>query len=356
MGSRYVSFGGDTTVLGRAIVTVMSLGFTGVYLFFVISGFCIHLRWAARDGEGRSPSFVAFWKRRIFRLYPPYLVALAIYVALDSSHRHFDSWFLFDVGLHLVMAHNLTGPTTYSLNLVFWTLALEEQLYLLYFVLLIMRRRWGWPATIALCFGARVAWFVLALVLHRRFGVFLPVQEGVAAQWVVWALGAMSVEYALGRIRLPAVLTRLEVGLGLLLATCVLYKVEDPGGVTIGARMVYFWSSPLFGLSFFVLVNAVSSRELRGRAPVSFMRSWAWVGLFSYSLYLVHELAVSDLRDALVLHTGRPDLRALFGIALIPAAVALGWTYFMLIERRFIRAPVQLLVPAAKLVPEHDRA
>ncbi len=219
---------GGSTLFGRAVATVLSLGFMGVYLFFVISGFCIHMQWARQDGVRSAPSFGAFWKRRIFRLYPPYLVSLVVFVALDSTHRHLDSWFIFDVGLHLVMAHNLTGPTTYSLNLVFWTLALEEQLYLLYFVLLILRRRWGWSATMAISFGARALWFLLALVIHRKFGLLLPVQEGAAAQWFVWALGAVSVEYALGRIELPRVLTRLDVGLMILVATCILYKVEDP--------------------------------------------------------------------------------------------------------------------------------
>ena len=340
-------------VLGRAIGATLSLGFIGVYLFFVISGFCIHLRWAGQDGADRSPDFVVFWKRRIFRLYPPYLVALAIYVALDGTHRHLDSWFMFDVGLHLVMAHNLTASTTYSLNLVFWTLALEEQLYLLYFVLLMLRRRWGWRATIALCFLARAAWFFLALVLHRRFGLLLPVQEGVAAQWFVWALGAVSIEYALGRVRLPAVLTRIDVGLALLLATCTLYTLKDPGSGTIAAKLVWFWASPLFGVSFFVVVNALVRPELAGNAPASWMRVWARVGLFSYSLYLAHELVLANLLDVLVRHAGRPDLKPLLGIALVPAAVTLGWLYFLLIERRFMRSPVRP-DPRTALAAERD--
>jgi peptidoglycan/LPS O-acetylase OafA/YrhL len=354
--SHAISFGHGETVFGRALWVVLSYGNIGVFLFFVISGFCIHLRWAGRDGDDRSPSFVAFWKRRIFRLYPPYLVALAIYVALDSTHRHLDSWFAFDVGLHLIMAHNLTGPTTYSLNLVFWTLAIEEQLYLLYFALLIMRRRWGWPVTVALCFGARVAWFVLALMLHRGFGLFLPVQESAAAQWFVWTLGAVSIEYALGHVRLPAFLTRLEVGLGLLLATCTLYKLEDPGGGTIGAKLVWFFAPPLYGVAFFVVVNALTCPEVAGAAPAGWMRPWARVGIFSYSLYLVHELVVTYLRDLLVAEIGRPDLKALLGLTLIPAAMALGWGYYLLIERRFIRSPARVLTPAANLAPEHDHA
>lgn len=351
-----ISLGHDT-IVGRALAVVLSLGFIGVYLFFVISGFCIHLRWAGLGGARGGPSFVEFWKRRIFRLYPPYLLALVIYVALDSGHRHFDSWFAFDVGLHLIMAHNLTGPTTYSLNQVFWTLALEEQLYLLYFVLLALRRRWGWSATVTICFFARAGWFLLALVVHRLFGWLLPVQEGVLAQWFVWALGAVSVEYALGHIRLPLIVRRLEVGLALLVATCTLYTVKDPGGGTIGAKMVWFWTTPLFGLSFFIIVNALTRPELTGRVAGGWMRFWAKVGLFSYSLYLVHELVVANLLNVIMAHSAHPELKAAYGLALIPAAVALGWVYFLLVERRFIRPSAPVAVPPpAKLAPSHDGA
>src|SRR5688500_8166528 len=55
----------------------ISFGFTGVYLFFVISGFCIHLRWvksATNQDTGKPLDFISFWKRRFQRIYPAYIV------------------------------------------------------------------------------------------------------------------------------------------------------------------------------------------------------------------------------------------------------------------------------------------
>src|SRR4051812_3454650 len=69
---------------------VLGLGFAGVWLFFVISGFCIHLRQAratakaqAQGGAVEPIDFAGFWKRRIVRLYPAYLVCLVLYLALN---------------------------------------------------------------------------------------------------------------------------------------------------------------------------------------------------------------------------------------------------------------------------------
>ena len=146
-----------------------SFGYIGVFLFFVISGFCIHLQWARGQASGVKPTieFGAFWKRRIRRLYPPYIIVFALYllltawsVGIDVSH-----FLIYDVLMHLLMLHNLDPHTCYSINGVFWTLAIEEQLYLAYFVLLFLRRRWGWTTTLIVCLGARLAWMIFCHVV-----------------------------------------------------------------------------------------------------------------------------------------------------------------------------------------------
>src|SRR5579872_2176288 len=59
-------------------------GRTGVWLFFVISGFCIHLKWARghAKGDDTPPAFLEFWKRRLWRLYPAYAAAMVLSIVL----------------------------------------------------------------------------------------------------------------------------------------------------------------------------------------------------------------------------------------------------------------------------------
>src|SRR4030095_7476129 len=65
----------------KLVQLVSSFGYIGVFLFFVISGFCIHLQWARAHAAGVQTTipFGAFWKRRIRRLYPPYIIGLGLY-------------------------------------------------------------------------------------------------------------------------------------------------------------------------------------------------------------------------------------------------------------------------------------
>ncbi|MBI3825222.1 MAG: acyltransferase [Candidatus Rokubacteria bacterium] len=339
---------------GRVLAFVASFGGAGVWLFFVISGFCIHLRWAKARASGQAArvDFLEFWRRRIRRLYPPYLVALAAYVAvLAVEGRLAPSPFsAFDVGMHLLMLHNLDGRTVFTLNGVFWTLAIEEQLYLAYFLLLRLRARWGWPATIGCCLAARAAWFALALVVHRVFGAKILVTEAAAPQWFIWALGALSVEAALGLVRLPP-WTRsgwLAVG-GVGAAGAVSYalRVADPAGGL--AKLLWLVGDPLWGIAFFVVVNAAVGLERRwtlGRAP-GLVGLLAAVGFFSYSLYLTHELVLAHAVAWI-----RPGLPFVVGAVIFSAlSVAVARAFFQVFERPFLSRAAVSPGPGVAPVP-----
>src|SRR5712691_13286907 len=101
----------------KLIQFLSSFGYIGVFLFFVISGFCIHLQWARARAAGQRHEirFGSFWKRRIRRLYPPYLIALAFYLLLPAlingvNPSHFIAY---DVVMHVLMLHNLDPRTCY---------------------------------------------------------------------------------------------------------------------------------------------------------------------------------------------------------------------------------------------------
>ena len=48
------------------------------------------------------------------------------------------------------------------------------------------------------CFSARIVWLIIARYLSYSFGIDIPVGEAAATNWFIWALGALSVEAALG--------------------------------------------------------------------------------------------------------------------------------------------------------------
>src|SRR5678816_462717 len=85
----------------RLVQFASSFGYIGVFLFFVISGFCIHLQWARTKAAGVEPDirFGSFWRRRIRRLYPPYIITLLLFLLLTAwtTGINLTHFFFYDV-------------------------------------------------------------------------------------------------------------------------------------------------------------------------------------------------------------------------------------------------------------------
>ena len=326
----------------RWLAEVLAHGRVGVVLFFVISGFCIHLRWARARAEGRDAAvdFASFWRQRFTRLYPPYLVAMAIYLAIEtwSGVLIWDLFAGYDLMLHLLMLHNVDARTVFSIVGVFWTLAIEEQLYLAYFLLLPLRSRLGWPRTLAICAGARVAWFALAFAVGQWGGgeFRLSHDSGSLAHWFSWSLGALCVEAMVGLVTLPAWAARGRyAALCFLLAVGCDYATGHHLGGGLGWRLTWLVGSPLWVVGFFVLVNRLVRVEAAWRAagaiprPVTLL---AGLGLFSYSLYLTHNLVLKHLGPPLLGWLGLSN--GLGGrLMLVPLTLALAWAFFRASEQ-----------------------
>jgi peptidoglycan/LPS O-acetylase OafA/YrhL len=330
--------------LPRLTEYLVHYAFAGIYLFFVISGFCIHLHWAKTRAAGvEKPviNFAHFWKRRVRRLYPPYFVALALYLVYLAFKTpvQLTASYLWDVLLHLLMLHNLDPRTTYSINGAFWTLAVEEQLYLAYFLLLFLRIRYGWAKTLLVCFSARVVWLILSRGLSEPLGFHIPVTEAAATNWFIWALGALSVEAALGVTKLPRWCFKISAGtlaLGVAMTLAQVLPMVDQQGLIHDAGWLVM--HPAWGAGFFIFVNYAVEAEQRWRQARTtvprLIPALASIGLISYSLYLTHSFVLMHWYwfGFMEWHT-----RSIALLITMPLSVVFGWVFFRLFERPFMK-------------------
>ena len=336
-----------------------SFGYIGVFLFFVISGFCIHLQWAKAKAAGTEPDvrFGPFWKRRIRRLYPPYVIALLLFLLLSASTMglNFTHFFFYDLGMHLLMLHNLDPKTCYTINGVFWTLAIEEQLYLAYFLLLFIRVRWGWGVTIAFCLLARVGWMGLSHVVWLKTGYGIPVPESAAAHWFTWALGAIGVEVMFGLIRLRGWSRNLGLATLLIVGASALSSyLPSIHKDTLLHNASWFVIHPIWGLGFFILVNRVVLAEqswLRKAKLPSLVSVFATLGIFSYSIYLTHELVI--MQSWRWTNPNWLQLANVF-VVVIPATILFAWVFFWFCEKPFMakKSPAKKASPGWAALPE----
>lgn len=342
----------------------------GVVLFIVLSGFCIHgsrLSHAERTSSPLTGSWREFWKRRFIRLYPTYVVALAVGLAVWVYVTNLDyvesNFFPSDLLQHLTMTHNLTPDHAFTLNGPAWTLGMEEQLYLLYMVVLWVRLRRPIVMAAAVSFVTTMGWYVVTAYSPStwRMGPITLGNFGVwpFLYWFAWVLGSVAAEAYYGRLRLPPWCSRWWVMVFFFAVSTVDHpfiwphltnhpsassSVLDLLGVTAkGLSIAIGWIETTLlavasALPWFVAVNLLVAREsTSGRSSRRPLRALAWLGMISYSLYLTHVYTIQVVEK---LTDGRYKTNAsrvaMRYPTMVIAMILVGWVFFRVVERRFL--------------------
>src|ERR1043165_2636317 len=174
-------------------------------------------------------------------------------------------------------------------------------------------------------------------------GINIPVTEAAATNWFIWALGALSVEAALGLIKLPAWCFKLSaaaVALGCAAGLAQLLPMVDQTGWIHDIGWVVM--HPAWGVGFFILVNYAVAAEQRWRRqalPVPrLIPALAWVGLISYSLYLTHSFV---LMHWYWFGFTRLHILTISLLILTPLSVVFAWLFFRVCERPFMTSTAQ---------------
>jgi peptidoglycan/LPS O-acetylase OafA/YrhL len=317
---------------------------SGVDLFFVLSGFLIG--GILIDGRESPHYFRTFWIRRIGRIFPVAYLMLATYVVALFFTAHFnitrfDGWLLAEYRPPLwsfatftqslpIALHGYGGPRWMAMT---WSLAIEEQFYLLFpIAVYFLPRKW----LIALLVGGIVA-----------APIFRHVLERVLVDW-----------YS-AYVLLPARMDALMYGVGVALI------VRDKGALNFAGRhrhlfdaaallcfllIVSNWSIPFppLGRSFLAIMWAVVIMRVFTCKGSPFNRIWrntllAKIGLISYGLYMYHQ-AVNGLVHG-ILFNQQPSiatpahLLAAVGVMTIAVGLAIvSYIYFESPIRRYAAA------------------
>lgn len=324
---RALASGGFAALLAFATVP-LRYGAEVVLLFFLLSGFVIHLRQAQSFARGEHPSFqtIGFLRRRATRLVPPLLFALVLTAGLDAAGSRADASVYaayaegrsaFAFAMNALFLQGFAAPT-FGSNSALWSLAYEAIFYAIYPLWLLARARFGARAA----FGGTFALGVGGIAMHIASPA---IGWTVAPYFGVWLLGALVAEaFAHGvSLRAPAVL--LIAGMALLVPSLV-----APGALDPTVQSVIVGSGLALMMLLFVLHPA-------GRGAASELARLSGLGSRSYTLYVVHTPLLLCLA-ALWLRTrgSLPESGWLMPVG-IAAAVLLAYAVAPLVELPFSR-------------------
>jgi peptidoglycan/LPS O-acetylase OafA/YrhL len=335
----------------RIVEPIVDLGWMGVQLFFVLSGFLI--TGILLDDRGNPRALRDFYIRRTLRIFPLYYGALILFTLvlpalgwIPASYRDHAIWYW-------LYAANWTLPFLGGGLPHFWSLCVEEQFYLF----------WPWlvlqmdaSKVLRLCIVLAVAGMLARTAL--RLGGTEP---AALYMWSVSRIDALALGGAVAAwLRLPGNLERAIARSRAFMTFGIAAWVA--GFLTTGAYPANGLADQTFGYtvlsaSFAAVLLAFAARDAQGEG-----RSWlagpvlTRLGLYSYGMYVFHK----PLHDLV----GKPALAALgyadrvpteLGLAYIAtgmlATFVLGAASYHLYESRFLALRGRFTTPRPGNLP-----
>lgn len=294
----------------------LRLGASGVILFFVLSGFCIHHSFLQRASRQSALSIPEFYWHRFFRIYPPYLISLLAFIFLSQKYD------LINISAHLTFIHSLFNDKNilFGYSASYWTLPVEFHLYLIYPLFLVVYRKMSmaWALSMTLIISTIFNYFILPSSLFNVYK--LPFYF-----WFYWAIGAYVADV---RYKGNQAFKRHGLFILLLLPLWIFTVYYRP-------LSRFLW--PIGAVLSAVLTDYMAGIELK-KTPITSLLSA--IGLISYSIYLWHQpLFWSISKNLLSAFSMQRTPMVMFGICLpVVFAIVFGlsWLSYTFLEMRSV--------------------
>lgn len=331
------SFDGD-------VQWIVRFGWTGVDLFFVLSGFLI--TGVLLDTKGQPRYWRNYVARRCLRIFPLYYGALVLILIVLPAVTHWSD------DRFLTLRANQAWYWTYTVNFMevikgpgsaplntshFWSLCIEEQFYLLWplVVLLVPRRAILHIAVGAGVFGIAFRWWLVHSAPDSSAPYILT--PGRLDGLMIGAVLAVQQRDG-GLERLRPLANRVWRTASALVIGLALWRgmdYRDPVMAVLGFPAV----AAAYG-GLLVLALTGPGDRLRRFLSLRPLRSW---GKYSYGLYLIHYPLLGALNQKLGGRMGTlmwlgSHMPGVVVIALVgvPLAYALAWCSYHVYEKPFL--------------------
>ena len=298
-----------------------------VPLFFLLSGYCIHLSNIKYVKANQSLPLKKYYLHRFLRIYPPYVIALftAILINYVLNMEAFPTFN--DLCIHIFALQGFVASSFNTINVVLWTISIELAFYFIYPVFYYLRLKYSLNLALLLTFI--VSCISIAITIISTNGRYnFPQKYFVLNIWFAWCCGAFLADKKMlnsDDLRKPVYKIAYTF---IVLCFWACYKFYDQRFDVIYYQFsILIWTAPL--------VLLISQEDWFKKHRNS-TRLIAAIGLSSYSLYLLHEPFIY-LKN-FIAHQYFPAKYQLLvmcvGFVFIPV---IAWFNYTLIEKPFMK-------------------
>jgi len=278
--------------LGQVVVEAALAGWTGVDLFFVLSGYLITVILLNTRNRNRGDYFRIFYMRRFLRIFPIYyfylflllLMSLAVPSVISSLYLWWNAVYL--ANLHIALMG--WGPRIVG---HLWSLSVEEQFYLIWpaFIYLMPRRHTLKAIAILFFLFVVVRQCVCAAASNVAIYVAFHIDGLLLGAFVGTLASQQTQSYALQVAWVILILSSIAL-LAQFLVSGEFNWVNWHGLSLLNFSLLAICGAALVAVSIYSDARAPINRILSSRLLVEF-------GLYSYAIYIFHVPLDSFLRS-----------------------------------------------------------
>ena len=287
------------------IPDTLEYGWTGVSMFFALSGYLFTWRYADAliDGSFRWGRYI---KRRLVRIYP-----LTTLIILVSALSQFGRYQWTDIALHLTLLHSWVPSFRFTINSPMWTLTLEENYYLLapFFITFFSKLRNRLDALRPVLLLVAASWVGLMFVSTTSTTAYINILEMISGYrdneaWTFTILGRLP-DFASGMFAAIVARTYLArgkhygdvcVALGVTLYLVCINLIIAHGGPRVAGHEFL----GTMGFRGIAVASAIVFYGLHAGGRASAMLSTPLMlrlGECSFALYLIQFLPVGPVKN-----------------------------------------------------------
>lgn len=335
---------------GLAVISGISLfnGGIGVELFFVLSGFLITWMLLAESDRHGHIDFIGFYRRRAARLLPAfygYLLLGLVYLSARGIAIPWDA--VLSSAFYVINYYQgLTDAPSHYLSHC-WSLAVEEQFYLLWPVLLVALMKAGNEVL-----ARRLTMIILAVWLYRAtMALYVELPDA----YLYRALEMRADHLAMGGLlavllRIPKWTERLDVlagKSGMLSALLIFLVISATAQQDIRYKYSLGYAIEPIALALLIVVTVMQANRTTLLGACLRNRWITRVGEISYGIYLLHPIVIHPSRKLVEKFTGSFSLGVIVSILVLIVIAELSFRHIESPLREKLRgrtkpAPAQL--------------
>ena len=264
------------------LFSFFKFGHEAVIIFFVLSGFVIHLKQADPTFNFGTFKLLYYLKKRVIRIYPTLLISLALCVLTDyiiyliSPKENTMIFGKYSLAAFLYNFFLIPEGPIWGINWPVWSLKHEWFFYLIY------------PFMLYFSSKSRVVAISIPILLFMIYitGYSIPYIGAASYTLLIWSCGCLLANFYVKSIKS---LKWIQFLLMLIIIYPFLYRKFD--------------SPPIMDVIFGLIAIGFLALVLSERIKIinTILIRFAWLGTFSYSLYLLH-FPLLNVGEAVILN------------------------------------------------------